>query len=73
MAEKWIGKMNGGKGPEKGALHRELGVPESKTIPKAKIEKAASKSGTEGRRARLAETLEGMNKGGSAIDRFRGK
>lgn len=54
MAEKWIQKI----GMKKGALHRELGVPEGKKIPKKKLEAAAKKPGVEGRRARLAETLE---------------
>jgi len=58
MAEKWIQKAH----IKKGALHEELGVPKGKKIPKAKIEKAAEKGGKEGRRARLAETLEGMHK-----------
>lgn len=41
-----------------GALHRELGVPEGKNIPQAKIEKAAhSDNPTLARRARFAETL----------------
>lgn len=57
MAKKWIGDAI--KHP--GALHRELGVPEGKTIPKRQLEKAASKGGTIGRRARLAETLEGFH------------
>lgn len=41
----------------KGALHRELGVPQGKKIPAAKLRSAAQKGGKEGRRARLAETL----------------
>jgi hypothetical protein len=42
----------------KGALHRELGVPADKKIPEKKLEKAAhSKSPTLKRRAILAETL----------------
>jgi hypothetical protein len=59
--KKWIGAMNGGEGPKKGALHKELGVPEGKDIPKSKLAKAAKAGGTLGRRARLAETLEGMH------------
>ena len=45
-----------------GALRKELGVPEGKKIPKAKIEKAAKMSGKEGQRARLAETLSKLRK-----------
>jgi hypothetical protein len=57
--EKWIGKAI----KHKGALHRELGVPEGEKIPKAKIAAAASKGGKLGKRARLAETLGKMHKG----------
>lgn len=58
MSKDWI------KGAIKhpGALHKELDVPEGKDIPKKKLEKAAQKGGKEGRRARLAETLEKMKK-----------
>lgn len=45
-----------------GALHKELGVPEGKKIPKKKLDKAAKKGGIEGKRARLAETLRSFNK-----------
>ena len=45
-----------------GALHKELGVPEGKRIPAKKLAAAAKKPGTEGRRARLAETLKGLKK-----------
>ena len=45
-----------------GALHRELGVPAGAKIPAGKLAAAAKKSGTEGRRARLAETLKGFKK-----------
>lgn len=54
MAERWIQKMH----MKKGALHEELHVPEGKKIPKKKLETAAKKKGVEGKRARLAETLE---------------
>lgn len=59
MAKDWI------KGAIKkpGALHKELGIPAGKKIPKAKLAAAAKKSGKEGKRARLAETLEGFSKG----------
>lgn len=60
MAEKkkWIQDMH----MKKGALHKELGVPEGKKIPKGKITAAAKKKGVEGKRARLAETLGKMRK-----------
>lgn len=58
MAKKWIQKAI--KHP--GALHKDLGVPEGKTIPKAKLQAAASKGGTTGKRARLALTLGKMHK-----------
>jgi hypothetical protein len=54
MAEKWIQKI----GMKKGALHKELDVPLGKKISKKKLEAAAKKPGKEGKRARLAETLE---------------
>ena len=41
----------------KGGLHRALGVPTGKKIPKAKVAAAAKKSGKVGKEARLAETL----------------
>ena len=53
MAEKWIQKAK----IKKGALHKELGVPEGKKIPAKKLAAAAKKPGKEGKRARLAETL----------------
>lgn len=58
MAKNWI--ANAIKKP--GALHKELGVPEGKKIPKAKIKAAAKKGGVEGKRARLAETLSKLRK-----------
>jgi hypothetical protein len=45
-----------------GALHKQLGVPAGKPIPASKLRAAAKKGGTLGRRARLAETLKGLNK-----------
>ncbi len=58
MAEKWIQKAI--KKP--GALHKELGVPQGKKIPKKKLDAAAKKPGKEGKRARLAETLRKLHK-----------
>jgi hypothetical protein len=43
-----------------GALRKELGVKEGKTIPAKKLVAAAKKPGKLGQRARLAETLKGM-------------
>lgn len=40
-----------------GALHKQLGVPQGKKIPKSKLRAAAAKGGKLGQRARLAETL----------------
>ena len=45
-----------------GALRKELGVKEGKTIPAKKLEAAAKKPGKLGQRARLAETLKGLKK-----------
>ena len=44
------------------ALRKELGVKEGKTIPAKKLAAAAKKPGTEGQRARLAQTLKGFKK-----------
>lgn len=60
--KRWIGSMNGGSGPKKGALHSELGIPQDQKIPKAKIAKAAKAPGLLGKRARLAETLGKLRK-----------
>jgi len=60
-AEKWIS----GAIKHKGALHKELKVPEGKKIPEKKLEKAEhSKNPTLAKRARLAETLKGLNRPG---------
>ena len=45
-----------------GALHRELGVKQGKKIPAKKLRAAAKKKGKIGKRARLAETLKGLNR-----------
>lgn len=45
-----------------GALHKELGVPMGKNIPKAKLIKAVKAGGKLGKRARLAMTLSKMKK-----------
>ena len=59
MAEKWIQKMD----MKKGALHKEMGIPEDKKISTKKLEAAAKKPGKEGKRARLAETLRKLDGG----------
>lgn len=59
MSEKFIQKMH----MKKGALHKELHVPEGKKIPAKKLEKAEhSKNPTLRKRAVLAETLKGLKK-----------
>ncbi len=45
----------------KGALHKELGVPEGEGIPEKELEADAKKSGKLGQRARLALTLKKMH------------
>jgi hypothetical protein len=45
-----------------GALRAELGAKKGEPIPAKKLAAAAKKSGTVGKRARLAETLKGMKK-----------
>lgn len=57
--EKWIQGMH----MKKGALHKELGVPEGEKIPAKKLEKAAHrKSPLLAKRAKLAETLKKLRK-----------
>jgi len=56
MAKNWIA----GAIKKPGALHKELGVPQGKTIPGKTLAKAANAGGKLGQRARLAETLKGM-------------
>jgi hypothetical protein len=61
MAEKkkWIQAMH----MKKGALHRELGVPEGRKIPAKKLAKAAKSSNPKlAKRAVLARTLRGLRK-----------
>ena len=45
-----------------GALRKELGVKEGKTIPAKKLAAAAKKPGKLGQRARLAQTLKKLGK-----------
>jgi hypothetical protein len=58
MAKNWIA----GATKNKGALHRNLGVPEGKKIPAAKIAAAAKQPGKVGKEARLAQTLKKLRK-----------
>ena len=59
--KKWIQKVV--KKMDKGALHRELGVPEGKKIPKSKLNKAAkSKNPTLKKRAILAQNMQKRKK-----------
>ncbi len=61
MAKNWIA----GATKNKGALHRNLGVPEGQKIPAAKLASAAnSSSPTIRKEAALAKTLKGMHRGG---------
>lgn len=57
--KKWIQSI----GMKKGALHKDLGVPQGKPIPLAKLRKAAVGNGKTAQRARLAETLKGFKHG----------
>lgn len=56
---KWI--QNAIVPQNKGALHKQLGVPAGKTIPSTMLSMAAKKGGKLGQRARLAETLKKMH------------
>ena len=58
MAEKWI--QSAIKKP--GALRKSLDVKEGQKIPAKKLAAAAKKSGTLGKRARLAQTLKKLGK-----------
>lgn len=59
MSNKWIKKAI--KHP--GALHKELGVPMDKKIPKDKINKAAKSDNPKlAKRANFAKTLNGLRK-----------
>ncbi len=59
IKKNWIA----GATKNKGALHRELGVPEGEKIPAKKMAKAAkSKSQKIQKQVRLARTLSGLRK-----------
>lgn len=53
MSKNWIA----GAIKHPGALHRQMGVPEGKKIPRGRLEEAAKQPGKLGARARLAITL----------------
>jgi hypothetical protein len=57
MSKNWIAGAVG----HKGALHKELGIPQKDKIPAATLDKAAHAGGKLGKRARLAETLKGFS------------
>ena len=46
-----------------GSLRQTLGAKAGKPIPEKKLESAAKKPGVTGKRARLAMTLKGLNRG----------
>lgn len=57
--KKWIQAMH----MKKGALHKEMGIPEGKKIPEKKLNKAAKSSNPLlAKRANTAKTLRGMRK-----------
>jgi hypothetical protein len=58
MAEKFIQKMN----MKKGALHKQMKIPEGKKIPVKKLKAAEKKGGLIAKRAHLAETLRKLPK-----------
>lgn len=60
MAKKWIKEAI--KKP--GALREALNIKKGEKIPKKTLAKAAKKPGKMGKRARLAQTLNKMNKKG---------
>lgn len=58
MKKNWIA----GAIKKPGALRKSLGAKKGQPIPKGKLNAAAAKPGTLGRRARLAKTLMGLHK-----------
>ncbi|MDP2942698.1 MAG: hypothetical protein Q8O36_04225 [Candidatus Omnitrophota bacterium] len=57
--KKWIQGMK----MKKGALHKQMGIPQGEKIPVSKLKAAAAKGGTLGKRANLALTFSKMKKG----------
>jgi len=70
---KWIQKTGIAKRGHKGALHRQLGIPEDETIPVSTLHKAAHAPGKLGLRARLALVFRGMKHHYGAIKQRRAK
>lgn len=62
--KKWIA----GAVKKKGALHKNLGVPQGKKIPESKLNAAAKEKGKIGKEARLAKTLKGFKHWGIGED-----
>jgi hypothetical protein len=58
MTKNEDGKFIQGMHLKKGALHKEMGIPEGKKIPEKKLEKASHAKGKLGQRARAAEMLD---------------
>lgn len=58
--KRWIQKAIG----KRGALHRQLGVPATETIPAGALQAAAKQGGKLGQRARLALTLKKLGQRG---------
>lgn len=59
--DKWIQ----GAIEHRGALHKDLGIPEDKSIPEKMLREAAKRKDKTGQRARLAMTLKGMHHDGA--------
>jgi hypothetical protein len=57
--KKWIAGAIG----KPGALHQNLGIPQTQKIPEAMLERASHMSGKIGQEARLARTLKRMRGG----------
>jgi len=58
MSDNWIA----GAIRRPGQLHKDLGVPQGKKIPAAKLQEAMKRGGKVGKRARLAKTLAKLRK-----------
>lgn len=59
VKKNWIAKA---VGKNKGALHKNLGVPEGENIPEKKLNKATKGTGKIAKEAKLAKTLKGFKK-----------
>jgi hypothetical protein len=60
MAKNWIA----GAVKKPGALHKALGVAKGKNIPTGLLAQAAKKGGKLGQRARFAQTMKKVGRGG---------